>query len=85
MERSASWVTVTSAAELRSILGEPAARVATKDRPALEEIHRRWLAASPVPSRPQIARLERPEESLEVLERYYGADDAKGLYGSPSG
>lgn len=213
MERSASWDVVTSAAELRSILGEPTARVAAKDRPALEEIHRRWLAASPfclvatsgadgtcdvspkgdptgvahvlddttvvvperpgnrradgfhnllanphvgllflipgrgdtlringtaelvrdapffdelvvqghrpelavvvhveqvffhcskaflrselwephtwdptaVPSRPQIARLERPGESLEDLERYYGADYAKGLYGPPSG
>lgn len=33
------------------------------------------------PSRPQIAqRLERPEESLEELERYYGPDYLAGLY-----
>jgi uncharacterized protein len=34
-----------------------------------------------VPSRPRIAqRLERPGESLEDLERYYGAGYAAGLY-----
>lgn len=47
MERSVGWDAVTSPAQLRAILGEPTARVAAKDRPALEEIHRRWLAASP--------------------------------------
>lgn len=47
MERSAGWDAVTTPAQLRAILGEPTARVAAKDRPALEEIHRRWLAASP--------------------------------------
>ena len=34
-----------------------------------------------VPSRAQIAKLlERPEDSIEELERYYGTDYAKGLY-----
>jgi uncharacterized protein len=40
-----------------------------------------WDAADAVPSRPRIAqRLERPGESLEDLERYYGAGYAAGLY-----
>lgn len=39
-----------------------------------------WSPES-VESRPQIARkLERPEDSLEELERYYGPGYAKGLY-----
>jgi uncharacterized protein len=34
-----------------------------------------------VPSRAQIAkRLERPEDTIEELERYYGEAYAKGLY-----
>jgi PPOX class probable FMN-dependent enzyme len=40
-----------------------------------------WNTADAVPSRPRIAqRLERPGESLEALERYYGAAYAAGLY-----
>ena len=40
-----------------------------------------WDAAHAVPSRPRIAqRLERPDESLDDLERYYGAGYAAGLY-----
>ena len=40
-----------------------------------------WDRAEAVPSRPRIAqRLERPDDSLEDLERYYGPDYAKGLY-----
>jgi uncharacterized protein len=39
---------VTSHAELREILGEPTARVAGKDRAALHERDRQWLAASPL-------------------------------------
>jgi PPOX class probable FMN-dependent enzyme len=40
-----------------------------------------WDGADAVPSRPRIAqRLERPEESLADLERYYGAGYAAGLY-----
>lgn len=47
-----------------------------------------WDAASwdagGLPSRAVIARaLERPEERLEDLERYYGPDYARGLYAQP--
>ena len=38
---------ITTEAELRELLGEPLPRVAAKDRPALDEIDRQWLAASP--------------------------------------
>ena len=38
---------ITTEAELREILGEPTAVVAGKDRPALDDLHRQWLAASP--------------------------------------
>lgn len=38
---------ITSEAELRSLLGEPTARVASKDRTTLDEYDRRWLAHSP--------------------------------------
>jgi hypothetical protein len=39
-----------------------------------------WDTAD-VPPRPRIAqRLERPSESLEALERYYGPAYAAGLY-----
>ncbi len=42
-----------------------------------------WNRADAVPSRPRIAqRLERPDESLEELERYYGPAYAAGLYPS---
>ena len=38
---------ITSEAELRELIGEPLPRVATKDRPALDDIDRQWLARSP--------------------------------------
>ncbi|MCM2418689.1 pyridoxamine 5'-phosphate oxidase family protein [Streptomyces sp. RKAG293] len=38
---------ITSAAELRELLGEPSQRDATKERPGLHEHDRAWLAASP--------------------------------------
>ena len=38
---------ITTEAELRQVIGEPLSRVATKDRPALDEIDRQWLARSP--------------------------------------
>lgn len=38
---------ITSAAQLRELLGEPLPRVADKDRPALHEYDKRWLASSP--------------------------------------
>lgn len=150
MQRDPRHVAVTSAAELRQILGEPTAHVAAKDRPALDAIHVEWLASSPfclvatsgadgtcdvspkgdrpgftvvldettiaIPERPgnkqiffhcskaflrsalwepsswtpdavppqaQIAHRERPEERIEDLERYYGPDYGKDLYGAP--
>ena len=39
---------VTTADELRALLGEPSARVASKDRARPDDVHRRWLAASPL-------------------------------------
>jgi PPOX class probable FMN-dependent enzyme len=38
---------ITTEAELRAVIGEPLPRVATKDRPVLDEIDRQWLARSP--------------------------------------
>jgi PPOX class probable FMN-dependent enzyme len=38
---------ITSAAELREILGTPTDRAATKDRYSLHELDRQWLAHSP--------------------------------------
>lgn len=38
---------VTTRAQLRALLGEPLPRVAAKDRPHLDELDRRWIAASP--------------------------------------
>ncbi|MDA3625630.1 pyridoxamine 5'-phosphate oxidase family protein [Saccharopolyspora sp. WRP15-2] len=43
----AGLVEVTSEAELRDVIGEPLQRVRDKARPALHEIDRQWLAASP--------------------------------------
>ena len=43
----AGLVEVTSHDELREILGEVMPRAATKDRAALHDLDRRWLAASP--------------------------------------
>jgi len=38
---------ITTEAELNALLGEPTAAAAGKDRSALDDIHRHWLAASP--------------------------------------
>ena len=38
---------ITTEAELLAILGEPTAAAAGKDRTALDDIHRQWLATSP--------------------------------------
>jgi PPOX class probable FMN-dependent enzyme len=43
----AGLVEVTSAAELRELAGTPMARAVAKERTALREIDREWLAASP--------------------------------------
>jgi PPOX class probable FMN-dependent enzyme len=47
MTHVAGLVEVTSHDELREILGEVMPRAATKDRAALHDLDRRWLAASP--------------------------------------
>ena len=39
---------VTTLEELRAIVGEPSGRAVTKERAALTEMDRRWLAASPL-------------------------------------
>jgi PPOX class probable FMN-dependent enzyme len=38
---------ITTEAQLRALLGEPAERAATKDRYVLDELDREWLAGSP--------------------------------------
>jgi PPOX class probable FMN-dependent enzyme len=38
---------ITTEAELRDLLGEPTPAAAGKERPALDDVHRQWLAASP--------------------------------------
>lgn len=38
---------ITTLEELTALVGEPAPRVAAKDRPALEDVHVAWLARSP--------------------------------------
>jgi PPOX class probable FMN-dependent enzyme len=40
------WTEIDSAAELRALVGEPAARTANKDRTRLHEHDRSWLAAA---------------------------------------
>jgi predicted pyridoxine 5'-phosphate oxidase superfamily flavin-nucleotide-binding protein len=40
-------VEITSEAQLRELLGEPAAAALAKERDALHEFDRAWLAASP--------------------------------------
>ena len=47
MTHVAGLVEVTSHDELREILGEVMPRAATKDRAALHDLDRQWLAASP--------------------------------------
>ncbi len=38
---------VTTVEQLRAVVGDPLPRVAAKDRPTLDDVHRRWIAASP--------------------------------------
>ncbi|MGH3773379.1 MAG: pyridoxamine 5'-phosphate oxidase family protein [Pseudonocardiaceae bacterium] len=38
---------ITSEAQLRELIGEPLPRVSAKDRPALHEYDKQWLASSP--------------------------------------
>jgi len=47
MTAATECVPVSSEAELRDLLGEPAARSVTKERPRLHQRDREWLAASP--------------------------------------
>ena len=47
MLESRPFAEVTSASELRAILGEVAPRAVTKNRPRLHERDKEWLAASP--------------------------------------
>jgi PPOX class probable FMN-dependent enzyme len=47
MTAATGYVPVSSEAELRDLLGEPAARSMTKERPRLHQRDREWLAASP--------------------------------------
>lgn len=42
-----TWTEITDPEQLTELLGEPHERVKHKDRPALSEIDRAWLAASP--------------------------------------
>ena len=42
-----TWAEITTADELVALLGEPSERAATKGRPALVDLDRAWLAASP--------------------------------------
>jgi len=48
MTAATGYVPVSSEAELRDLLGEPAARSVTKERPRLHQRDREWLAASPI-------------------------------------
>ena len=47
MTAATGYVPVSSEAVLRDLLGEPAARSMTKERPRLHQRDREWLAASP--------------------------------------
>lgn len=42
-----TWTVISDAAELVALLGEPLPRVRDKARPALTDLDREWLAASP--------------------------------------
>jgi PPOX class probable FMN-dependent enzyme len=46
--RSETWSFVSDAGELEQLVGVPIERVAHKSRAALDELDRRWLAASPL-------------------------------------
>lgn len=47
MTSPAGYVPISSEAELRDLLGEPAGRAVTKERARLHQRDREWLAASP--------------------------------------
>lgn len=47
MTTAKTWTDITTAAELRELLGEPSQRVLDKDRTRLHDLDREWLAASP--------------------------------------
>jgi PPOX class probable FMN-dependent enzyme len=44
---TAAWTEITTAADLVALLGEPSPRVRDKARPALLQVDRDWLAATP--------------------------------------
>ena len=44
---SETWTEITTHADLVDLLGEPSQRVRDKNRPALADLDRAWLAASP--------------------------------------
>jgi PPOX class probable FMN-dependent enzyme len=46
--RSTQVTEISTLEQLRALVGEPLPRVAAKDRPSLDDVHRRWLAASPM-------------------------------------
>ncbi len=46
-DRATAWAEITGVDELVALLGEPGERAATKTRPALLDVDRAWLAASP--------------------------------------
>jgi len=42
-----TWTEISTAAELEALIGRPSGAAVTKQRPALHELDREWLAASP--------------------------------------
>jgi uncharacterized protein len=48
MTTATGYTAISSAAELRDLLGEPSGRAVTKERVRLHERDREWLAASPM-------------------------------------
>ena len=46
-DRTTAWTAIETVDDLVALLGEPGERAATKVRPALLEVDRAWLAASP--------------------------------------
>ena len=46
-DRTTAWTEIATVDELVELLGEPGERAATKARPALLDVDRAWLAASP--------------------------------------
>jgi hypothetical protein len=47
IETGPAWAEISSEEELREVLGEPTARALGKERTALHELDRAWIAASP--------------------------------------